>query len=153
MDTKFGEVVWSEFDAVRYNDVDMNVDWALVRVRDDRVGINYARQLLPFKAQKRRRTWVPRDLFGVYFVGLEDLEPGVTVSKTGRRTGSTFGRVSRRYALAKLDTSTYTTEFAVLNEVGPCRFSNNGDSGAAVFDTKGQVGGWSWAGAQMKQRC
>ena len=146
VDTEFGEVAWSEIRVVRYKDVDVNVDWALVKVKEERIGRNYALKALGLIAQRNRTRWIPRDLFGVYFSGVDDLDTSMVISKTGRRTGSTEGKILCRFAYVKLDSPTYTTEYVVVNDYGRPRFSNKGDSGSAVFDTRGRVCGMVLAG-------
>lgn len=73
--------------------------------------------------------------------GVADPVPGEAVLKVGRTTGCTYGRVNGIRNAAILDTAeTPTSEYVVLGNDG-VSFSEPGDSGAWVINTKGEVVG------------
>ena len=136
---RLGEIAYSDVCVVNYREAPTNVDWALIKVDDTRVGINYVQSDVINHNDKYK--WVPRNERGIFFSGHETLELGIEVSKTGQATGSTMACIDLRYALVKLDTPTYTTEYTIVNESSSNRFSEPGDLGAPVFDIKGRVCG------------
>ncbi|KAI0854597.1 hypothetical protein F4860DRAFT_520691 [Xylaria cubensis] len=67
-----------------------------------------------------------------------------TVAKRGVATGLTFGTKSGIEAVVRrpgagLDGDVYTWELLIVPEKGAKRFSDNGDSGSAIFDFSGRV--------------
>ena len=141
----FGEVAYSEFDVVTFSGVSMNSDWALLKVNDARIGRNYIRSDIFSENDEQR--WIPRDCRGVYLSGSDSIGCGMEVSKTGRATGPTVGRINLRYSFVKLGTPTYTTEYAIINKAPRNRFSLPGDSGSVVFDLGAAACGMVIAGS------
>jgi hypothetical protein len=131
-EARLGEIAYSDVCIVNYREAPTNVDWALIKVDDARVGINYVQSDVINHNDKYK--WVPRNERGIFFSGHETLELGKEVSKTGRATGSTMACIDLRYSLVKLDTPSYTTEYTIVNESSSHRFSEPGDSGAPMFD-------------------
>lgn len=137
LDFTFARAVWSEFTVVDYEERRMTSDWVLIQVEPERAGTNHVASEVGKLASENK--WVPRDKSGVYLRGKGDLQFGSQVSKTGPATGWTRGVVSLRHGFVKLGAPTYTMEYTITNSEHGNRFSEQGDSGAVVFNARGEA--------------
>jgi hypothetical protein len=80
--------------------------------------------------------------------GVRDFQLGDSVEKRGRTTEKTFGRIEGVYADAKVQysagTATFTDQYLIRGDSGD--FSAGGDSGSAIYDLDGYLGGLLFAG-------
>ena len=145
LDNQFGEFVYSEFKVVMLENTPVISDWALIKVHEPHVGINYVRS--DIFSDNRKRAWIPRDSRGIYLSGFDSLACGLEVSKRGRATGAAVGRINLQYSYVNLETPSYTTEYTIISKSPMRRFSQPGDSGSPVFDIGGAVCGMVIAGS------
>jgi WD40 repeat protein len=78
-------------------------------------------------------------------------EPCLIVAKRGPITGVTWGRANEVKSVRRTDPEVTSREWCVVGLTGQ-PFSAKGDSGSAVFDLKGRVGGIMTAGAGLTER-
>lgn len=142
IDTNLGVVIASECRLISYEDELLNSDICLIKLNEERVGVNQV-PLTDDMIESEAHHWVPHDKAGMFLRGLNSLQFGQRVMKTGKTTGSTEGITEFRYAHARLEGSQAVTssEFCVISEDRETKFADRGDSGGVVVDTSGYVVG------------
>lgn len=140
---EFGVVDFAERTVVTFNSQRMNADWAIIRVKEGREGIN--RIPIPYSSGIKRsvtRQWGPRDANGLYCTGSGPLDIGMDITKAGRTSGMTEGCIEIVYSHTKLEGSAEeTNEYCVVSESPAKLFSEKGDSGAVTMNRVGECVG------------
>lgn len=70
----------------------------------------------------------------------ENDEPCLIVGKRGRSTGVTWGTANEVMSVTRTFSAMISKEWCILSSIST-PFSKKGDSGSAIFDLKGRIGG------------
>ena len=142
INTNLGVVIVSECRLISYKNELLNSDICLIKLNDERVGVNHV-PLTDDMIENEAHHWVPHNKAGMFLRGVNSLQFGQRVMKTGKTTGSTEGITEFRYAHARFEGSQAVTssEFCVISEDRNTKFSDLGDSGGMVVDISGYVVG------------
>lgn len=121
LDNSFGVVVASGYGVVQIDGRNVSEDWLLIEVPAHKTGVNHVRAITfpPGPGRSfRELEWTPRDTYGIYVNGLDDLTKGMWVCKAGRSTGDTVGRVQFAYSHCKLTgNAVETREWTIVSSV------------------------------------
>lgn len=134
IDFEFGSFTYGEQDQVEVDGVLVERDWALLKVKEGRVGNNN----VEVSGKK------------VEVLGIRRIKDNMRVRKFGARTGTTSGMVNGKRSDVKVWPSKIpTTEWTIKGDSG--EFCSGGDSGSWVIDQSDHVCGVLFAGSEAKK--
>jgi hypothetical protein len=140
----FGNVKYSEQVTVDYEGRQMWCDWCVIEA--SRSGSNYVTI-----TKKDSNRWFPRGDTRLYLAGVDNLDVGSLVVKSGPSTGTTEGIISFIYERAKIKgTGRTTQEYSVYSTMFQSPFSELGESGSIVLNDRGMAVGMVLGGTVGK---
>ncbi|KAK6343776.1 hypothetical protein TWF696_007438 [Orbilia brochopaga] len=123
-----------------------SLDWGLFRLSDDRYGMNELKKSIPGAVWKSFKP-------GQGLRGIADPVEGEEVAKIGAKTNLTFGRINGVKDTVNIrENGMETREICVVSRGRGRPFSEHGDSGSFVFNTKFEVVGMITAGCELSDR-